>query len=356
MPLRTGDLRGLMGFLERVDGASDTATFAHGVMRSLPALVPSDITVWTEMDPGRGQFTWAHDVDHFEFRDASEVFERNMPRHPLASHFRRTGDGRAFKLSDFLTRHQLHRQPFYDEICRRLRCEHEIVFWVPGVSLPVSAFALHRARRDFSERERLLLNIVRAHVMEMRRTLTEIGRAKDELAALQRGLDTFDQGIVVLAADWRVVHATRQAQAWFAEYCPGAPRWGLLPALVRDWLRHRKDERGRNGNVPAPTGPLVIDRDGKQLTMRLCAAPPYQLLFLEERSQGIDAMALEPLGLSRREAETLTWVIAGKTNWEIGTILGISSRTVQTHLDRTYRKLGVDTRAAAVACAFTQCR
>lgn len=43
-----------------------------------------------------------------------------------------------------------------------------------------------------------------------------------------------------------------------------------------------------------------------------------------------------------------------KTNWEIGTILGISSRTVQTHLDRIFRKLGVEIRAAAVACAFTR--
>ena len=354
MQLPTSDLRGLLGFLERVDGVPDTATFSRRVMVSLPAVVSSDITVWSEMDAGRGQFTWAHDVDHFHFKGVSEVFERVLPRHPLASHFRRTGDGRAFKLSDFLTRRQLHRQPFYNEICRPLRCEHEIAFWLPGVSLPVSTFALHRARRDFSERERLLLNIVRAHVVEIRRTLTAIGRAKDELAALQRGLEASGQGIVVVTADWCVLHATRQAQAWFAAYFPGAPRWGLLPGLVRDWLRHQQDERGRKGEVPAPPAPLVIDRDGKQLTMRLCAAPPHRLLLLEERSQGVAAVALEPLGLSPREAEILTWVIAGKTNWEIGTILGISSRTVQTHLDRIYRKLGVETRAAAVACAFTR--
>jgi DNA-binding CsgD family transcriptional regulator len=340
--LPTEDLRALLEFLERIEGASDTATLARRVMLSLSTLVPSDLTVWSEMDPDRGRFTWAHDVDHFAFRGISEVFERNMRQHPLTAHFRRTGDGRARKLSDFLTRRQLHREPFYDEISRPAGWEHQIVFWLAGVSLPVGAFALHRARRDFSERERVLLNTARTHVIQMQRTLTEVSRTRDQLVALHQGLDAFDHGIVVLTADSRVLHATRQAQAWLAEYSPTAAPAGHLPGVVRDWLRRHTPE------------PLVIERDGRQLTARLRGSPPHRLLLLEERSHGPAPVSMEPLGLSRREAETLTWVIAGKTNWEIGTILGISPRTVQTHLDRIYRKLGVETRAAAVACALTR--
>ena len=56
--------------------------------------------------------------------------------------------------------------PFYDEIYRPLGCEFEIAMWLPGAALPVSAFALHRARRDFSERERQLLNLARRHVTQ----------------------------------------------------------------------------------------------------------------------------------------------------------------------------------------------
>ena len=107
--LRTHDLRALVDFLARIDGMPDATTLARRVMVSLSTLVPSDLTVWSEMDPGRGQFSWAHDVDHFEFTGISRIFERNMRRHPLATHFRRTGDGGAFKLSDFLTRRQLSR-------------------------------------------------------------------------------------------------------------------------------------------------------------------------------------------------------------------------------------------------------
>lgn len=52
--------------------------------------------------------------------------------------------------------------------------------------------------------------------------------------------------------------------------------------------------------------------------------------------------------LSTREHEVLTWVAAGKTDRDIGEILGISHRTVHKHLQRVYAKLGVETRTAAV--------
>jgi DNA-binding CsgD family transcriptional regulator len=59
----------------------------------------------------------------------------------------------------------------------------------------------------------------------------------------------------------------------------------------------------------------------------------------------------EPLevrfGLTPREAEVLIWVAQGKTNPEVGTILGIRPYTVRTHLERVFTKLGVETRHAA---------
>lgn len=58
------------------------------------------------------------------------------------------------------------------------------------------------------------------------------------------------------------------------------------------------------------------------------------------------------LGLTRRETEVLQWVAAGKTNAEIGFLLGISSRTVQKHLEHIFEKLGVETRTAAATWAL----
>ena len=58
------------------------------------------------------------------------------------------------------------------------------------------------------------------------------------------------------------------------------------------------------------------------------------------------------LGLTPREADVLAWVGRGKTNAEIATILAASRRTVDKHVERILRKLGVETRTAAARLAF----
>ena len=54
-------------------------------------------------------------------------------------------------------------------------------------------------------------------------------------------------------------------------------------------------------------------------------------------------------GLSGRELEIMHWVEKGKTNFEIGMILDISTFTVKNHLQRVFRKLTVTNRAQAVS-------
>jgi DNA-binding CsgD family transcriptional regulator len=56
--------------------------------------------------------------------------------------------------------------------------------------------------------------------------------------------------------------------------------------------------------------------------------------------------------LTEREREVLGLVAQGLTNREVARRLFVSSATVRTHLEHAYEKLGVRTRAAAVAAAF----
>ena len=56
-----------------------------------------------------------------------------------------------------------------------------------------------------------------------------------------------------------------------------------------------------------------------------------------------------PWDLSRRETDVLFWLCQGKTNDEIGGILGIAGRTAETHALRVYPKIGVENRYAAIA-------
>ena len=52
-----------------------------------------------------------------------------------------------------------------------------------------------------------------------------------------------------------------------------------------------------------------------------------------------------------REREVLFWVRRGKSNAEVGAILGITTATVGKHLERIYPKLGVENRTAASSFA-----
>lgn len=349
--LRLKDLRSLLEFLRPAYAVSDLDAFSQHVMTAVPALVPSDITVCSQMDRRRQQFKWAHDVSDFFFTGITRIFRRTAHEHPLVAHYRRTGDGGAFKLSDFLTRRQLHRLRLYDEIYRPLGCEHEMAFWLaphPGLEV---VFAVHRARRDFSERDRLLLNVVRSHLVEIQRSATELTVVKQQLALLEQELEDLGQGLVFLDRRGHIVQTSGRALGLLAEYFFDS-RSDRLPETLQRWIRVQEALLEPGDDVPAPRQPLVVEVEGKRLVVRLAPHPTHRLLLLEEQRTAHDAGSLEPLGLSPREAEVLAWVVEGKTNPETAMILGISPRTVQTHLERIYGKLGVASRTAAVAHAL----
>jgi DNA-binding CsgD family transcriptional regulator len=50
------------------------------------------------------------------------------------------------------------------------------------------------------------------------------------------------------------------------------------------------------------------------------------------------------------------WISRGKTNKEVGIILGSSPRTINKHLEHIFEKLGVVTRAAAVSIVLQRQR
>jgi DNA-binding CsgD family transcriptional regulator len=79
-------------------------------------------------------------------------------------------------------------------------------------------------------------------------------------------------------------------------------------------------------------------------------------MALHQRVRRLAAAALvgipPPARLTGREIECLHWVLEGKTNWEIGTITGVTARTVQFHLGNAARKLGVTNRVQAAVSAL----
>ncbi len=66
-----------------------------------------------------------------------------------------------------------------------------------------------------------------------------------------------------------------------------------------------------------------------------------------------DGEVTPEIKLTSRELECLQWAAAGKTNWEIGTILGVTQRTVRFHLINAADKLNTSNRYHTVAQAIT---
>ena len=70
-----------------------------------------------------------------------------------------------------------------------------------------------------------------------------------------------------------------------------------------------------------------------------------------ESHQRLEA-ALLAAGLTPREAQVLRFVALGGSNRAVADRLGVSERTVQKHLERAFRKLGVKSRYDAAAHAW----
>ena len=120
---------------------------------------------------------------------------------------------------------------------------------------------------------------------------------------------------------------------------------------LQRWVEHQQLLLSKDGDVPPPREPLVVERSGKRLVVRLVAAPPNdrRLLLFEERHAPFAPRSLRTLGLTHREEEILQWIARGKTDKEVAALLYINPRTVMKQLQHIYDKRGVESRTGAIA-------
>ena len=151
-------------------------------------------------------------------------------------------------------------------------------------------------------------------------------------------VDVAGMGVVFVDTRGRIAWRSPQAALWLhALEEPVAP--GLLPASLEAAL--------------APGAAIAVSTaTGMRLSVRNLGAAALgetMLLFAIQREG--PAARLADAALTPRETEVLSWLAKGKTNRDIGEILGTSPRTVNKHLEHIFEKLGVETRAAAAALA-----
>lgn len=181
----------------------------------------------------------------------------------------------------------------------------------------------------------------------------------------RNALDAFGYAtITVRPSDGCLMWQTPLARALLERYC--GPQSRQAPDAVVAWLRASVARalplEGQSGE-PAR---LSIERGATRLTFRLhqkigdadtSAEDGDWLIVMREVSDTavIEAMSLS-FKLTPKEAEVLYWVVKGKTNKDIGDILGSSPMTAKKHLERVFVKLGVETRTAAAGMAMSRIR
>ena len=143
----------------------------------------------------------------------------------------------------------------------------------------------------------------------------------------------------------RLTWQTPLARRWLPAYFDTTP--DEVPAALLHWLQQAAAGR--------EVRPLSLARGARQLVCTLQGKTVDEdwLVVLREVSDAATVEAtMLALRLTLRESEVLYWVAKGKTNRDIGDILGSSPATVKKHLERIYEKLGVETRTAAAAMAM----
>jgi DNA-binding CsgD family transcriptional regulator len=192
-----------------------------------------------------------------------------------------------------------------------------------------------------------MLDLLAPHLAAVYRNAEAVGELQTQLAILHQGLEANGRAAILLGPGRRIRQISGRAQDLLTAYF----RWNdrrALPAPVDDWLRRQGLTAGAS---VAPLRPLVVERDGRALTIQIMRSDGGLFLLLSERKLRIAPADIVSLGLSPRETEVLAWLAHGKSNAEIAGILGLSPATIKHCLERVYVKLDVGTRSAATAVA-----
>lgn len=352
------DIRKVLSFIHTLYAIRTHEEFCRDVVALLPRVISTDVSSYNEVNSSKHIAVYrAWPLGYPDIPDSQEIFGRYAYQSPLITYVERTQPVEAHKTTDFISQRQFRTTDLYNEFYRPLRLPYTM-----GTSITVShtftvALALNRVKRDFSDHDLAILDVLRPHLIQAYHNAIGVSRMQDHVSAGQDALATQHQGLVSLTLEGRIRFATPTAERLLARYNGRTSRdHGCLSAPIRAWARNEIRRQASDSAWHHPTDPLQFEGPDGNLTIRLLHQNEQFVLLVEERPTECTTGMLRKLGLSARETEILGWVLQGKTNPEIGQILGISRRTVQKHLERVYSRLGVENRHAAMTMAIEAIR
>lgn len=161
-------------------------------------------------------------------------------------------------------------------------------------------------------------------------------------------LDAAGRHLLAVRGDGGVRWSTPQATRLVNAATGSDDGLAVVTARIGEWMRQRE----KHG---AGQGSFTLQRAGQtglQISyLGAIGANEYLFRLTAENGMSDDEMLRQHFLLTQRESEVLLWIAKGKSNRDIGEILGLSARTVTKHLEQIYVKLGVENRASAAVKA-----
>ena len=330
------DVAAAHGFARALLEAETVAELRRRALPGLARLVPADVLTWDRVELASGAVRHEAVPAEAEPPGAFGTIVDAAAGHPLlAAHAARRRP--ALRLSEAVESRRLSHSELYGDLLHRAGVEYGIAIGVRTERGEAVVAGLGRTEYEFSERDRDVLDMVRPGLEHALRAAEARGRLMRALATNPPS----GTAIVLLDRYGEIEHSSLDAGRWLAEHFGAGEHAGWLPGAVAGWLA-----------LP-PRPPLVSERDGRRLTVRLLPGDPHALL-LEEEVASFRTDALDRLGLSPRETEVLRAAAALEDEAEIAWELFLSLHAVRERLARVEAKLGVRTAAEAVARALRE--
>jgi DNA-binding CsgD family transcriptional regulator len=287
------------------------------------------------------------------FRGASSAADRWAPlassfegcreHDPLPNHRREFLRDGALAISDFMARDAWRALPFYRNFCSRFGIEDQLSIECPhGVDGTLHVVISRGDYGAFPPSDRWVLNSIRPHLRQVCAPTPPTAASMDAAELLE---NVVGEGVIIFE-EFSGSATCSEPTRLLVEKC------GL--GVVERWVRREVSKaRGQPGTPPARSFQRPsFECGGVRFSLRLDAPGLRHLVFVRVAKDEGRLARLEKLGLTAREAEVLLWLAHGKSNQEIGAILGVSASTVRTHLRAVFLCLGVESRTAAAACAW----
>ena len=197
--VRESDLRGVLDVLAAaVDSPVPRSGMPEAVLEQLAALVRCDMLCFSEFDPAARRSYVDHEwtdeglTEDPAAAEDSDIFFKYYWESLSCSYPTRTGDERSVTMqSDFYSTREWHNTPMYADyfLAPGFPFDHEMMVCLPAPGTRTRRLLFFRLPgRDFDERDRLTLALLRPHLAEVHHELERSRSAEPQLTARQRQL------------------------------------------------------------------------------------------------------------------------------------------------------------------------